>query len=222
MNNPADSQIVSTFVPCHRHRALTRFSAALALVGVLSIVNVAQASFSILETSPFTIGPTATLNLTSNGMIVRGGIFSQYYQYVVKGYNGGDWLGTGGAIRSSTAASDPTHLTGLGIINNADFNYPSWNGRSLPVGDETLVRYTYYGDANLDFDVDAADLALMGTGTGWEHGDFNYDGVVNAADYALLNASLATLHPESVPEPACGSLLAVGALLALRRRPAAR
>ena len=101
-----------------------------------------------------------------------------------------------------------------------DLNYTSWWGRALPLGTETLIQYTYYGDANLDGDVDTTDLALLGAGLGWN--DFNYDGVVNAADYALYDTSRLTLHPESVPEPACCSLLAVGALMALRRRPAAR
>ena len=170
--------------------------------------------------STLTIGPTGNANVQDNALIVTVTPYAPLYTYVANGYDGGAWDGTQSALRSSTAASDPNHLTGLGIARNADLNYTTWWGRTLSLGTETLIQYTYYGDANLDGDVDATDLALLGAGLGWN--DFNYDGVVNAADYALYNTSLATLHPESVPEPACFSLLAVGALVTLRRRSAAR
>ena len=87
---------------------------------------------------------------------------------------------------------------------------------------EVIARFTYYGDANLDGEVTAADLALFGTGSGWYHGDFNYDGVVNAADLALFNAGFAYGNPgvpiPQVPEPGTLSLLAAGATLMARRR----
>ncbi len=57
-----------------------------------------------------------------------------------------------------------------------------------------MVKYTYYGDANLDGKVDGQDYALIdagylshGTLTGWYNGDFNYDGEVDASDYTLID-----------------------------------
>jgi hypothetical protein len=57
-----------------------------------------------------------------------------------------------------------------------------------------LVKYTYYGDANLDGTVNSADYTLTdagylshGTLTGWQNGDFNYDGVINGSDYTLID-----------------------------------
>jgi hypothetical protein len=52
--------------------------------------------------------------------------------------------------------------------------------------------YTYYGDANLDGQVDASDYSLIDNGylnglTGWQNGDFNYDGVINGSDYTLID-----------------------------------
>ena len=55
-----------------------------------------------------------------------------------------------------------------------------------------LIKYTYYGDANLDGKVNASDYSLIDNGylnhlTGWFNGDFNYDGVVNGSDYTLID-----------------------------------
>ena len=54
------------------------------------------------------------------------------------------------------------------------------------------MKYTYYGDANLDGKVDASDYSLIDNGylnhlTGWYNGDFNYDGVINGSDYTLID-----------------------------------
>jgi hypothetical protein len=103
-----------------------------------------------------------------------------------------------------------------------------------------LIKYTYFGDANLDGSVTSADYTRIdagylshGTLTGWANGDFNYDGVVNGSDYTLIDnafnmqgATIATaiatdqIAPisSSVPEP--GQLLANSLVLLclLRRR----
>jgi hypothetical protein len=55
-----------------------------------------------------------------------------------------------------------------------------------------LVKYTYYGDANLDGIVNGADYQQIDNGfgmhlTGWSNGDFNYDGVVDGSDYSLID-----------------------------------
>jgi hypothetical protein len=60
------------------------------------------------------------------------------------------------------------------------------------------VKYTYYGDTNLDGKVDGSDYSRIDAAyladktnptalTGWFNGDFNYDGVVNGSDYTLID-----------------------------------
>jgi hypothetical protein len=59
------------------------------------------------------------------------------------------------------------------------------------------VKYTYYGDANLDGKVDASDYSRIDNGylnqlTGWFNGDFNYDGAVDGSDYTLIDNAFNT------------------------------
>jgi hypothetical protein len=106
---------------------------------------------------------------------------------------------------------------------------------------DVLVKYTYFGDANLDGVVDGSDYTLIDNGyhnklTGWGNGDFNYDGVVDGSDYTLIDnaynqdyaspaaaiASVATqIAPQgaSVPEPSmCAVVIIAGSLMSRRRR----
>jgi hypothetical protein len=66
-----------------------------------------------------------------------------------------------------------------------------------------LVKYTYYGDANLDGAVTSADYSRIDSGyladvsspgsvTGWFNGDFNYDGQINGSDYTLIDNAFNT------------------------------
>ena len=69
------------------------------------------------------------------------------------------------------------------------------------------MKYTYFGDANLDGVVNASDYTLIDNGfnsqtsgpllTGWFNGDFNYDGVVNGDDYAARSTTPSTLWAAS-------------------------
>ena len=86
------------------------------------------------------------------------------------------------------------------IQNNQNGTAMYGDGTTLPLFDgelgvsaaSILIRYTYFGDANLDGVVNASDFTLIDAGsvghlTGWLNGDFNYDGVVDGADYALMD-----------------------------------
>ena len=86
------------------------------------------------------------------------------------------------------------------------------------------------GDADTDGDVDATDLATLGTNwdpTGttktWADGDFDGNGNVDASDLAMLGMNWDPTGAGAgaaylVPEPATLGLLLVGGLALLRRR----
>src|SRR5262245_51509048 len=100
---------------------------------------------------------------------------------------------------------------------------------------------TWYGDADLNGQVDVNDLGILATNwqtsKNWAGGDFDYNGSVDVNDLGLLAtnwqagvgnplgpASLAAaleslgLPSVSVPEPACAALLGLGAFVLRRRR----
>jgi hypothetical protein len=85
----------------------------------------------------------------------------------------------------------------LGVILNGTF-YTTFDNQSVTTSD-VLVKYTYYGDANLDGKVDGSDYSRVDAGfisngklTGWANGDFNYDGKINGTDYSLIDATYAS------------------------------
>jgi hypothetical protein len=56
-----------------------------------------------------------------------------------------------------------------------------------------LLKYTYFGDTDVNGKVDGGDYARTDNGFNmqiagsWTDGDFNYDGPVDGADYALID-----------------------------------
>jgi hypothetical protein len=102
-------------------------------------------------------------------------------------YNAGAWNGPTG-LTSSTAAAGTS--TGIGYADNSILGLTSFKGVNVVPAD-VLVKYTYYGDADLDGDVDGNDVgrwATNFTGSGgsttktWVEGDWDYDGDVDGND----------------------------------------
>jgi autotransporter-associated beta strand protein len=232
------------------------FQNATATVAALSNhVNRTVISATALNIAGTTNAWTGKLDLTNNDLDVQNGNLAQLTNQVAEGYNGsagGLWNGAG--ITSSLAAANTTHLTALGVIQNSldgtTTGAPLYGSTTslgafdgLNVSDtDVLVKYTYYGDANLDGKIDGSDYSRIDNGspgglTGWYNGDFNYDGVINGSDYTLIDnafntqgASLtgtaeiakttAQIAPNStaVPEPSNLGLLGCAGLAALSRR----
>jgi hypothetical protein len=133
------------------------------------------------------------------------------------GYNAGAWNGSG--IMSSAAAADPGFALGYRLNSTADV---------------LDVRYTRYGDADLDRAVTLSDFDVLAANFGqaarhWHEGNFNYDDIVNLDDFNLLaaNFGLVASGPEvtpgdwaalaaAVPEPA-GALFAMLMSISLMR-----
>ena len=234
----------------HVRNAATLTVAGGAAVQLAAAVD--PADRTVLDVGGLSIDATSTLDVGTNDLVIRSpdaataaATLSAVTALVRNGYASGTWTGTGG-VTSRAAAADATRLTAVGVIPNqaADGSalYPTFDGLSdANPGTDVLVRYTYYGDANLDGIIDGRDYALIDIGflqhlTGWQNGDFNYDGKVDASDYTLIDnafnrqaassgtvadvalVAVPTATVAAVPEPA---FLGVASLVAgcLARKP---
>src|SRR5205814_6038367 len=108
---------------------------------------------------------------------------------ITSGFNGGAWNGAG--INSSTAAADANGLTAIGYASNADYGASSFKGVTGLNANDMLVRFTYYGDADLSGDVTIDDFTQFLNGyqtqsaatNNWLNGDFDYSGTVTLDDF---------------------------------------
>ena len=212
----------------------------------------ATTATSRLET--IEISPVGRLDLSNNNLVVtttptgswNGQAYSGVAGLVASGRSGGTWSGPG-IVTSDPRAANSGSLVSLGVVKASDAlgiapgATTTWSGHTVS-GTDTLVKFTYGGDANLDGRINIddygridANVASSGSVFGWYSGDFNYDGRINIDDYGIIDGnvsrqasqlgtpmesdaarSLETLS--SVPEP--GALMAVlmGGLLLRRRR----
>jgi hypothetical protein len=134
-------------------------------------------------------------------MDVGNAALSTITNQVKEGLNGGNWSGPGGITLSPDGY--PISLYALGVIQNnqsgsALFTSTLQFDGTTPSAGDVLIKYTYYGDANLSGAVDGSDYSLIDSAyvadrtsptamTGWFNGDFNYDGFINGSDYTLMD-----------------------------------
>jgi hypothetical protein len=150
---------------------------------------------------------TGTLDLGDNVLILRNagatgaaGILSM----LSSGLAGGAWNGTG--LASSAAATDPNAATALGWLPNTDAGFSQFEGVNVGATD-VMVKYTYYGDADLNGMVDSDDVNLTTGGYGttsgatWDSGDFDYSGGVNSDDANLLTSNYGAGWKAGNPNP---------------------
>jgi hypothetical protein len=166
-------------------------------------VTVSQGGFRVLVTQTLSFGLTGKLNLADNSMIVRGNsvgvwagtVYTGISGRIQSGRNGGGWGGNG--IVTTEAAAVTGNFASIGVATAGQVKgVPAtgtavWGGETV-TGNDTLVRYTCTGDANLDGKINVDDYTridfnvLLGT-TGWYNGDFNYDGKINVDDYTIID-----------------------------------
>jgi autotransporter-associated beta strand protein len=197
--------------------------------------------------SSLSISGGGTLDVNNNHIIIaytgpQAAADALIRGYLVSGYAGGAWTGAG---IDSSAVAGSTHY-GLGYADGADLNGASPLVAGLGAGN-IEVKYTLYGDANLDGVVNGTDFGILAAHfgdqeTAWDAGDFNYDGVVNGSDFGALAANFgqqangtAVQLPASdyaaldafaaanglladVPEPASAGLLFIAGMGILGRR----
>ncbi|CAN5674561.1 hypothetical protein BH09PLA1_BH09PLA1_11960 [soil metagenome] len=170
--------------------------------GTISIIaNGTDTGTSRVGTLSFAGGatPTATLDLKDNDLIVTSGTYAAVTNSISKARNGGLWNQPG--LTSSTAgAAVPKNKT-LGTVTGAE--YHAAQGAAAPfdgfaVADtDVLVKFTYYGDTELNGSVNFDDYSRIDAGfnnnrTGWFNGDFDYNGSVNFDDYSLIDLAFNT------------------------------
>jgi hypothetical protein len=171
----------------------------------------------------------STLNLNDNDMIIdytaAAGTISP-----LGGWNRWDYFGIArmvsyGSIYDGTGivTTQPDAINGvttLGVAEASQVLGLSGSQTALFSGqtvDATtvVIKYTYGGDANLDGQVNVADLGLLASNwqnrAPWTGGDFNYDGFIDVADLGILATNWQrspTLGPDTQP----GSLRAARTL----------
>ena len=191
------------------------------------------------------------LDVADSSMVVRSGdtgslvgtSYTGVTGMIQSGRGAGDWSGSG--IVTTQSAALNSNFTTLAVATASDIGITAtttWAGLSVSASD-TLVMYTYGGDATLDGKINIDEYVRIDNGisagmTGWSNGDFNYDGKINVDDYTtVIDANIGNqngfvfptaggidgLPMVAVPEPTAFSLLALsvgGGVLAARRRGA--
>ena len=161
-------------------------------------------------------------------------------------WTGSAYTGVTGLIQSGalTSSSRTGILTALAVASASDIGITAtsvWSGQTVSPSD-TLVMYTYGGDANLDGKLNIDDYVKIDTGiagglSGWRNGDFNYDGKINIDDYTIIDTNVGNQQGQfftgggiggggsgdlagvsAVPEPSGAAMLILSATFLSRRR----
>ncbi len=213
---------------------------ALAVAPAARVVVTPNAGNTVVRTRSLIVGDGTNgsqVDLTNNKLIVDyapgASPLTDLRAMIVSGYNGGSWNGSG---LVSSLANTNTHGLGYGEASAVFASFPATFGGQQVDDTSVLVRFTRYGDANLDGQVNLTDFNRLASNFGstsaiWTQGDFNYDGLVNLADFNRLasnfgqSAAGSEVTPEdwaalasAVPEPATAVLALVPVLMLHRRR----
>lgn len=200
-------------------------------VGPGAVVQFTSGGGKVLRTADVSVNSSGQLDLSDNAAVVDyagPSPMSSIAALLTSGYASGAWNGNG--ILSSSAAANPGHALGYAEASAIFASFPAtFAGQSVD-NTSVLVRYTRYGDADLNGIVGLSDFNRLAGSFGqsnkvWSEGDFNYDGVVSLGDFNLLAANFGlAASPDGptpgqwailasvVPEPSTGLILAVAAL----------
>jgi len=205
------------------------------------------AGTGVLRVDSASLASGAKIDLTNNKLITadaagswNGSAYTGVAGQVAAGRNGGQWNGSGITTSSATPGNN---LTTLGTAKVGDFKgiaasaTTTFAGQTVH-GSDTVVMYTYGGDANLDGKINIDDygridgnVGIAGA-SGWYNGDFNYDGKVNIDDYGIIDGNIGVQGApfstagsaalpsgvSAVPEPVALAPLMLGGLAVLRSR----
>jgi hypothetical protein len=132
--------------------------------------------------------------------------------YIASGFSAGNWNGVG--LASTAGHANAAMTTALGYAEANSLGVSVFDNQSVDTT-TLLVKYTYYGDNNLDGKVDTTDFQdfLNGyalNGSTWFQGDYTYDGKVDLGNdfdlflssYRNQNGSLGALDDVIEASPA--------------------
>jgi hypothetical protein len=218
--------------------------------GTIRVVDNAQAT-GVSVINNLSISGTGKLDLRNNKLIARsapvgtwnGTSYTDVSQLIAVGRNGNTtplWDGASGIITSLTDATTGNFTT-IGVARASDVRpatvstTATWAGQTI-TGSDTLVMYTFGGDANLDGKINIDDYVRIDSGiaaglSGWSNGDFNYDGKVNIDDYTtIIDANIGNqnnfvfpssfgfnLGVSAVPEPNAAFLVSIASAALFQR-----
>jgi autotransporter-associated beta strand protein len=208
----------------------------------------------VIKTGSITVTGMGKIDVSDNKLIAtaspagtwNGSAYTDITGVIASGRNGSAlplWDGAG--IVTSQSQATGGNFTSIGVAQGSDLftAATTWGGQSVALTD-TLVMYTYCGDATLDGRINIDDYVKIDNGIagglhGWVNGDFNYDGVINIDDYTTcIDANIGNqngfIFPTAggieggpaggvspVPEPAAATLVLAmisAGLLRLRHR----
>jgi len=161
--------------------------------GTASNKKMVEAGNVDLETS-------GVIDLNDNDMLIHdttAGARQKYEGYVRTARNGGLWNMPG--ITSTAAKNALPKNKNLGVISGGEYiagGNTLFNGKAV-VASDTLVKFTFNGDTDLNGKVDFDDYSHTDNGfnnhrTGWFNGDFDYNGTVDFDDYSLIDQAFNT------------------------------
>jgi len=147
------------------------------------------------------------LNIQDNKLITgnpvgsaTAGVYNDVSGLIQSGRGNGTWNGATGIVTAQSGASASilnsigvaTAQQAKGLANPTDT--ATFAGQTV-TGTDTLVMYTYGGDANLDGKIDISDYGRIDFNiplgvSGWFNGDFNYDGKIDISDYGIIDFNI--------------------------------
>jgi hypothetical protein len=178
---------------------------------------------------------SSKIDLKDNDLVAASTPVSAVRSLIISGYAGGTWTGNG-IVTSGTPPLGASAGLGYAQGNDPAIALTDLSGQSFGASD-SLVKYTYLGDGDLDGDVDGVDVGLWSgnfTGAGgsttklWTEGDWDYDGDVDGVDVGMWSGNFTgsgggvlsqpATGAAAVPEPNSLLVLSLAAMPLIRRR----
>jgi hypothetical protein len=131
--------------------------------------TMAQHGSRVLVVNSFAVATGGRLDLKDNDMIVHAApgtldtAFAAVYGALIRGWAGGMMDGDG--MMSSTARDNPNLDTFLGFAKNSILGLTEFAGQAVD-SNSILIKYTYFGDVELNGQVNADDLTVFANNFG--------------------------------------------------------